>query len=105
MVALAGTVMVTGMVNGCSFVIEDAGGAGALHCTHIKPVGQASEALQNQIEGFGLNHTQVYGQNDYGAALAATVIGFAKGGWQIYAQLSARGVPQKVTRVVQLYPR
>ena len=105
MVALAGAVMVTGMVTGCSFVIEDAGGAGALQCTHIKPVGQASEALQNQIEGFGLNHTQVYGQNDYGAALAATVIGFAKGGWQIYAQLSARGVPQKVTRVVQLYPR
>ena len=105
MVALAGSVMVTGMVNGCSFLIEDAGGAGALNCTHIKPVGQASEALQNQINGFNLNHTLVYGQNDYGAALAATVIGFAKGSWQIFAQLSPRGSPAKVTRVVQLYPQ
>jgi hypothetical protein len=60
-VPLAGNFMLTGMLNGCTFLIEDAGGPGALQCTHIKPAGQTPEALNDQITGFNLNQTRVYG--------------------------------------------
>lgn len=103
LVPLAGNFMLTGMLNGCTFLIDEAGGPGALRCTHLKPVGQTPESLNDQITGFNLNQTRVYGQRDYGASEAVAILGLTKGSWQIYAQLTPRS-GRTVTRVETLYP-
>ncbi len=94
----AGQVMMTGTLTGCSFLIRT---AGPLACTHIQPVGQGGNALQDQLEGFGMPGIRVYGLNDYGG-LYTHIIGFNIGGWKIYSQRSdAQG---KVHTVDTIYP-
>jgi hypothetical protein len=92
--------VVTGMMNGCTFVIRD---GGQLACTHIMPVGQEGEELQDQIIDFNLPNSRNFGQNDYGGTQAAAVVGVGTGGWKLYAQLTPR-MGQTINRVEMIYP-
>lgn len=93
--------LVTGALSGCSFLIRTAGAA--LECTHIEPNGQTGSALQNQLTGFNIANTRIFGRNDYPAAGQVTIIGINIAGWEIFAQLKA--APQgPIVELRKIYP-
>lgn len=111
LIPLTGNFMTTGMINGCTFVIDHTN-PGRLFATHIKPVGQSAEELQDLVAAcFDLRNVIVFGQRDYGASEQVAIIGTTFGSWNIFAQLSPRGGRGNrdrdfgVTRVIRLYPR
>jgi len=95
------TVLLTGQLTGCSFIVRP--GEDGFYCTHIKPAGQTGNQLQDQLNGFRMADTIVYGMNDYGNN-AVSIIGFHNGlDWSIFAQRrNGRGGP--ITQVDTIYP-
>lgn len=105
------SMIVTGLLNGCTFCIEDAGG-GNVRMSHVKPAGgvmaialQTSLALNGRFAGGGGGPVQTFGMGtEYGGTEDATIVGVREpNGWHIYAQMHTR-MAHNILRAEQIYP-
>jgi hypothetical protein len=91
--------MLTGMLNGCSFVMKANANRTAVRCAHLQPqlgAGQGSALNVHCINGAAFvgdaGPVLVYGRNSYpdgaGLSRSSTVLGVRRAGaWEIYAQI------------------
>jgi hypothetical protein len=88
-------ITLTGMLTGCSFVLD--GSSGTLKATHIQPTAFGDGvALESHLKSLAPAAT-VYGKSRYGGD-ATMVIGCNQGGWKFYAhRLTGRQPPAKGT--------
>jgi hypothetical protein len=104
------SIMVTGQLSGCSFVMIPDAVAGHVRVAHVQPQGMTGQALYTQLTA-GVANAQIYGASattgNYDAAdRAASIIGCRTGGqWCIYAQKQDRGTGDyRIKSVYQIYP-
>lgn len=104
------SIMVTGQLSGCAFVMVNAG-PGQVDVAHVKPQGQTGKALYDEIVTNNPN-AQVYGASDTTGNYnsddrVASIIGVLSGGdWKIFAQkqLQQSGTDYRIKSVYQIYP-
>ncbi len=101
-------IMVTTLLNGCSFVCEAVGPNVLM--AHIQPTGTSSPALEAQLHATGAlvgggppGTLSVFGGHQYNAYEDATVIGVRHGqNWHLFAQVHPRGT-RNISRVVEFF--
>lgn len=103
------TIMVTGQLSGCSFVMLP-GAAGVLDVAHVQPQGQTGQALQTTLAA-AVPNAEIYGASGAGGNYdsvdrRASIIGVRFGGvWRIYAQKQdALAGDFRIKSVYQIYP-
>lgn len=101
-------IMVTGLLNGCTFCMQNTDNGVAM--THIRPVGgtdavklQTEVATRGRFAGSGMS-MQTFGMaTEYSGREDATIIGIRKAGsWRVYAQIHER-MAQEISRVVKIF--
>ncbi|AWF82089.1 hypothetical protein BTJ40_15320 [Microbulbifer sp. A4B17] len=104
------SIMVTGQLSACSFVIRPVVGSTALDVAHIRPAGISGTVLRNNLSAtYGTAF--VYGTSDQrgfynGANRTVSVIGIRTGtNWKIYAQKHDRTTGDyRIMSVYMIYP-
>jgi hypothetical protein len=87
-------ILVTGVLSGCSFIVNDGPNPGDIDCAHLQPNGETAQVLETRLTPL-YNH--VYGVSSYGHTIATlggasrdrnvTIIGVRMANrWKIYAQ-------------------
>ncbi len=103
------TVMITGQLSGCSFVMSPVA-AGVVDVAHVQPQGQTGQALQATLAA-AVPNAEIYGAAGTGgnydsADRRASIVGVRFGGaWRIYAQKQdALAGHYRLKSVYQIYP-
>lgn len=101
-------VMVTGTLTGCTLIFQSNAGRTDIRLSHIQPGGSrgtgSAEEADIRANGVlnGAAGTHFFGPSDFTPEqYGANVIGFrsAAGDWSIYAQISTRSLPRRISRV------
>jgi len=105
-------IMVTGVLSGCTFLVDAGPAPGSIMCAHLQPNGETGAMLNARLLGL---HAAVYGRNNYGHLhdpanpgsfdRSVTIVGVRRNGqWKVYAQKLDGFASWSVRSAHRIYP-